>query len=322
VTPSVINTAGEPEREARSRRANVLEALGVATVLFVVLWPFCFGWGVLGGNRTVREAAEWFTLATVLWVLVGSPFWHGDSADSLGLGNPRRLWRMMCERHGLRRWRLVLVVVVLFGGLFLVSLANWPDTARMFRLGSEAQVWTVTPEGVGKALAFSVILSAFVTTCLVRYDNFLPAFRVALKVSAALIVFAGAAALLHRGPAAFQRIELERYPLDVLAYVFWGGLQQFAFTGYFATRLRKSFAPASDAGNVMAPDRRPRAMFLGGAIAALTVAPALWFTMRGLYGAPTTPLVLLGVCMVFAFPWARHGRTGIAGTGAACSWPH
>lgn len=299
---SVINTAGEPEREARSRRENVIEALGLATAIFAVLWPYCFGWGVLGGSRWVRDSAEWLTAGFGIWVLAISPFWHRDSAESLGLGNPRRLWRMLRERRGVRRWRLALVVVALFAALFFTSLANWPDTAGMFHLGAGARLWGLTPAGTAKAAACAFVMSAFVTTCLVRYDNFLPAFRVALAVSAALILFAGTAALLHRGPAAFARFDPWRYPLDVLAYVFWGALQQFVFTSYFATRLRKGFAPAQEPANVIPRERRLRAVLLGGALAAATFAPALWLAMRQLYGAQRAPLALLGAGMAFAFP--------------------
>src|SRR4051794_35165435 len=92
---TVTNTAGEIEREARSRRSNVLEALGLATFTFVVLWPFCFGWGVLGDSQRVRDLAQLPLALGFLWIFLVSPFWHRDSLESLGLGNPIRLWRML-----------------------------------------------------------------------------------------------------------------------------------------------------------------------------------------------------------------------------------
>ena len=94
------NTAGEFEREARSRRSNVLEALGLATFTFVVLWPFCFGWGVLGDSPRVRYLAQLPLALGFVWIFLVSPFWHRDSLESLGLGNPFRLWRMLRERSG------------------------------------------------------------------------------------------------------------------------------------------------------------------------------------------------------------------------------
>jgi hypothetical protein len=74
------------EREARSRRSNVLEALGLATVTFVVLWPFCFGWGVLGDSARVRYLAQLPLALGFVWVFLVSPFWHRDTLESLGLG--------------------------------------------------------------------------------------------------------------------------------------------------------------------------------------------------------------------------------------------
>ena len=302
VAPTLTNTAGEVEREARSRRSNVLEALGLATVTFFVLWPLCFGWGVLGDSATVRNLARLPLVLGFLWIFLVSPFWHRDTLESLGLGNPLRLWRMLCERSGWRRARLILAIGLLFDAMFLIGIANWPDTARLFRLGSDARIWVVTPDGMAKAIVFCVLLSAVVTTCLVRYDNFPSAFRVALAVSAVLIAYAGTAALLHRGAAAFSAFNPSRYVLDVFAYVFWGGLQQFFFTAYFATRFRKGFAPSARPENVIQPAGRPRAMIGSGLVAAAVLAPAIWFTVRGLYGPEQASIAMLIWCAVFAFP--------------------
>jgi hypothetical protein len=209
---------------------------------------------------------------------------------------------MLRERSGWPRARLMLAMGLLFNALFLIGIANWPDTARLFRLGAAARIWTVTPDGMVKAIVFCVLLSTWVVTCLVRYDNFPSAFRVALGVSAALICYAGAAAMLHRGVAVFEAIKPSRYVLDVFAYVFWGAFQQFFFTSYFATRLRKGFAPASSEGNTILPARRRRAMILAGAAASITIAPAVWLAIRSIYGAEQAPLAMLFWCGVFAFP--------------------
>jgi hypothetical protein len=302
VIPFVTNTAGEPEREARSRRSNVLEALGLATLVFVVLWPYCFGWGVLGDNKTVRMLAHLPLALGFLWVALISPFWHRDTLESLGLGNPVRLWVMLRERRGWSRARLMLAVGLLFDAMFLLGIANWPDTARLFRLSSEARVWIVTPEGMRKAIAFCTLLSAFVATCVVRYDNFPSAFRVALTVSAVLICYAGGAALLHRGVAAFAAINPGRYFIDVVAYVFWGGLQQFFFTAYFATRLRKGFAPSSRPASHPVPESTARLVVVGGLASGAVLGPLIWLTIRSLYGAAEAPLSMLGWCTLFAFP--------------------
>ena len=266
-----MNTAGESEREFRSRRANALEALTLAAGVMAVLWPFCFGCGVLGDSPVIQRLAQWPVAFFILWALIVSPFWHGDTLESLGLGNPRRLWGLLRER---KKW-LPTLMLGLFGILFMVSIANWPDTARMFRLGSDARLWPLSSEGMVKMTCFSALVSAFVTTCIVRYDNFLPALRIALTISGTLILYAGIAAVLHRGWSVFSVIDPARYPLDVIAYVFWGGLQQFVFTAYFSTRLRKGFRPSFDSQNSVPKSDRLRWMLLGGLVTAITSAPAV-----------------------------------------------
>jgi hypothetical protein len=298
VIPTVLNTAGEAERECRSRRANALEAFGVAAAVMAVLWPFCFGCGVLGENVTIQRVAQVPIVAFIVWALVGSPFWHGDTLQSLGLGNPVRLWKVLRERQA---WMLTLVVA-LFGTLFMVSVANWPDTAKVFRLGFEARLWPLSSDGTMKMTCFSALMSAFVVTCVVRYDNLSAALRVALLISAALIIYAGAAAVLHRGWTVFSVIDPERYPLDVVAYVFWGGLQQFVFTAYFSTRLRKGFRPSVNVHNAVPMRDRGRWIIRGGLIGAVTIGPALWLAIRSQYGAAAAPLVLMMTFAAFALP--------------------
>ena len=43
-------------------------------------------------------------------------------------------------------------------------------------------------------------------------------------------------------------------------------------------------------------------MILSGVVAAAVLAPAIWFTVRGLYGPEQAPLGMLLWCAVFAFP--------------------
>lgn len=298
VIPSLLNTAGEAEREIRSRRANVLEALLVAAGVLTVLWPFCFGLGVLGDSPTIQRLAQWPVGAFIVWTLVVSPFWHGDTLESLGLGNPARLFKLLRER---RPWLLTLVVV-LFGGLFLVSIANWPDTAKMFRLGADARLWPLSFEGSVKMTCFAALVSAFVVTCIVRYDNLTSALRIALMISGALIGYAGIAAVLNCGWGVFSVIDPAKYPVDVIAYVFWGGLQQFVFTGYFSTRLRKGFRPSTEPNNSVPVQERPRWVMLGGIVTATTIAPVLWLVVRVMYGSSAASFSLLISFAAFALP--------------------
>jgi hypothetical protein len=298
VTPSLLNTAGEPEAELRSRRANTLEAFLVAAGVMTVLWPFCFACGVLADNATIQRLAQIPVGLFIVWALIVSPFWHGDTLQSLGLGNPLRLFSMLRAR---RPWLLTLLLV-LFGSLFMVSIANWPDTAKVFRLGSEARLWPLSSDGSVKMTVFSAAVSAFVVTCVIRYDNLRSALRIALMISGALILYAGSAAVLHRGWTVFSVIDPARYPLDVIAYVFWGGLQQFVFTAYFSTRLRKGIRPSVDERNLVPVQERTRRVLVGGLISAFTIAPALWLTVRAMYGAAAASFSLLVSLAAFALP--------------------
>ncbi len=295
--PHLLNTAGEPEREARSPRANAVEALLIMVVILTTLWPFCFGWGVLGGNATVRRVAEWPLAVCFIWTLIISPFWHRDRAESLGVGNPRRLFRLLCEAIPARRWRILTAMTLVMAGLNFVLLTQWPLARKFLRLPSSANDWSWPA-----ILLLGCALGVFVATCVIRYDNFGSAFRAALVVSAVLVIYAGVAAFLQRGPAAFARFEPGRHALDVLAYFFWGYFQQLLFTGYFGTRLRKSFPPSTDPRNVVPSDRRARVVLFGGMIAMTTFAPAVWLLVRSTAGTGAASAGFFACCVAFAFP--------------------
>ena len=55
VTPLLLNTAGELEREARSRRANGIEVLGFMVWVLGSLWLYYFIFGILPGNLAIRN---------------------------------------------------------------------------------------------------------------------------------------------------------------------------------------------------------------------------------------------------------------------------
>ena len=298
VIHSLLNTAGEAERERRSRQANAIEAFIIAAGVLTTLWPFCFGCGVLGNSDTIQKLAYVPIALFAVWTLAIGPLWHGDSVESLGLGNPLRLWGLLRQK----RRGILPTITLLFGALFLVSIANWPDTARMFRLGSEARLWPLTPDGTVKMTCFAALVSAFVVSCVVRYDNFGSALRTALIISGVLVLFAGAGAVLHRGWAVFAVIDPARYPLDVIAYVFWGGMQQFVFTAYFSTRLRKAFRPSNDPANIVQSTDRQSSILIGGSIASACLAPMFWLAVRSLHGADSGSIALLFTFTAFAFP--------------------
>jgi hypothetical protein len=303
------NTAGELESEKRSRRANAIEALGICVLTFLVLWPFCYACGVLGGNAVIRNLAEQIILVAIGYALVISPFWHGDSAESLGLGNPRKLWRILCSASVARRIALSTVIAAIFFSLLALAFTRWPDVVRMFHLPRRAVRWE--DQGVAGLLrmgAVAVPMSLVITTCAIRYDNFRPAFLTALKISAALFAYAGTAAVLHRGWQPFAAIAPSALALSILAYLFWGFFQQLFFTSYLGTRLRKGFEPGKSRAQAGVRTVQIRYAMIGGAMAAATLAPAMWLAIRAVSGAQAAPIGLLAWAILFAFvPGAAWG---------------
>ncbi len=309
------NPAGELEREARSPRANVIDALGVACLILFALWPFGFGVGVLHRNNTVHGVAEGMLRLGMLWAFVGSALWHRDSAESLGLSTPGRVWRLIRESAGVARLRLVTAVSAVFLGVMGLGLSHWPLAARFLQLPKAYRVWPETAGQWGAMLLFLAVVAFLFATCAVRYDNARPAFGFAGKAIVVLFAFAAAAGWLADGPQAFAWLLSPRLPLELTGYAFWGFFQQLIFTAYFATRLRKGFGglAAHDVTNRMESSGGDllRATAMGGLFAALTLAPAFWAALRFVHGPAVSPEVLL-VATVFAFPvgavWMRFYR--------------
>jgi len=303
MSATLPNPAGELEREARTRRANALDALGMACLILVVLWPFGFGVGILHGIRRVHGIAEWVLRAGLLWGFIGSALWHRDSAESLGLSTPGRLWRLWQAQSGRPRIRLMLAVSGVFSGVFALALWNWPIAARFLHLPPAYRVWPQTLGQWAAMLVFSVGVSALIATCAVRYDNAGTAFRFAGKVILLLFTFATLAAWLAQGPAAFDWFVSPRLPLDMIGYTFWGFIQQLIFTAYFATRLRKGFGKTREKedGKTLARDRLLRGSVRGGTVFALVMGPLFWIGLRLVRGDDVSWEVL-PAAMLFAFP--------------------
>jgi len=281
----------------------------MCALTFLVLWPFCYACGVLGDNASIRKLAEQIILVAIGYALVISPVWHGDTAKTLGLGDPRQLWLLLRQASPARRAGLCLIVGAVFFALVTLAFVRWPNVVRMFHLPQQAVAWA--DQGLPGHLCmglFAVPMSLVIATCAIRYDNFVPAFRTALKISLALFAYAGTAALLHRGWQPFAMIAPRALAFSILAYVFWGFFQQLFFTSYLGTRLRKGFGPAKNRAQMRPRPVGIRYATIGGVVAAATLAPAIWLTMRAVSGANAAPIGLLAWSMLFAFvPGAAWG---------------
>jgi hypothetical protein len=146
------------------------------------------------------------------------------------------------------------------------------------------------------------VLAVFLISSAVRYDNFLTAFRAAIKVSAILVAFAVTAAVAHRGWAVFHNFTPGRYLLGIVGYFFWGYLQQLLFCAWFGTRLRKAFGPSRVPGNVSSARMRLRSALICGTLASGLFAPVAWWGLRAIRGAAAVPFPILLLFVLLALP--------------------
>ena len=252
VTPLMANTGGELEREARSRRFNVIEAFLVMMVLLVALWYYQYLFGILGRNEFVNASTAVFLFVAALYCLFVSPFVHRDTLSSWGLGNPVALWRTLRNDTGMKRFVISGIVLVLVVVLTIAFYVQWAAAARfLFGMRREASAaFIAAPGGPVIVLLLGTALSVFFATCVIRYDNFLSALGTALKVLLVLGAALYLAAFAIMGNRAFADFEPMRFAMNVFGYIFWGAIQQLLFCSYFGTRLRKGFAPARRPENV------------------------------------------------------------------------
>ncbi|HPA19138.1 MAG TPA: CPBP family glutamic-type intramembrane protease [Verrucomicrobiae bacterium] len=258
------NTAGEPERERKSRQYNLIEGIGVMIIILVSLWWIAYPFGVLMGWRAADAVSRSILGGLFPFVLLISPWLHGDTAASRGLGSPRWVWRVMTLGHGRRRLGFALLIGALTLLMTIALYRNAPGAAR-FLLGIPPEIVLAARESDGgRALSFlaCLLLGALWTTCVFRYDNFLSALAVAGKILAALLPVILILALAFNGTAAFTGLDVRAHGRGALGYVFWGAIQQLLFCGYFGTRLRKGFAPADEPGTF--PWRRLLVAVLNG----------------------------------------------------------
>ena len=242
----VKNTAGEYERERRSRLFNALEGLGVMTFVLLVLWPFAYLCGWMPGNETVHTIANILLFTGAFYLLFVSPFIHRDTLDSWGLGDPRTLWRMLTTGAINTRLSLACVLLFIFAALNYMNYTQWPEVVHFLNLDKTlAADFRSFFWGRVAVVATGSLVSLFILTYCIRYDNFCSAFKTAMVIALPLLCVAFLAAFVHRGISAFTSLNLQAWMLGVFGYVFWGFIQQLLFSAYFGTRFRKGFAPST-----------------------------------------------------------------------------
>lgn len=314
----IRTTAGDMEQESRSRLNNFLEAVGMMTFILVLLWPVAYLFGVYGGIDAVNIWVNVLIFAGAGYLLFVSPWVHGDTAESWGLGNPRALWRMLRDASLGKRVGLLAILLALFLALNYANYSQWHEVEGFFKFNklaaffgmanADIRAYTTHYPGRIAVVAFGSVLSALIVTCCIRYDNFVPAFKTAMYFSLPLLGLIFAAAYLQRGTAAFARFSLSMWAIGVLGYVFWGFVQQLLFSSYFGTRFRKAFAPSQSPDNRVPKGRRAPYMLRFAAGGGLGAAALSYIGIRAAHGPEHVEFVaLLGIGIAAACAGAFYG---------------
>jgi len=193
-------TAGDWELEAKPRRYNALEAIGLYTFLMVVQWPFCYVLGTWMGSETIQAMAVWPLVAGAVYLLLASPFIHRDSLESWGLGNPRTLWRMLNEGPVWKRAALGAVVLAIVVALNWVNFLRWDDVAKFFNF-HKTPILHFDEHWPGRifVFGFGMFLSSLIVLFGIRYDNFGSAFKTAMWIALPLFALICVGAWAQRG---------------------------------------------------------------------------------------------------------------------------
>jgi len=309
---TVVTTAGDVERESKSRLYNAVEAISIYLLVLVTLWPFCYGLGKLAvpENEFILKIANWPLVFGALYLLFVSPFIHRDTAESWGVGNPRTLWRLLHQAPMAKRAAILTAITALMLVLNVANYVRWPDVAKFIGLrGTVVMEFTTNPSahpyGPVLVILFGLALSTFIVTCAIRYDNFGSAFGTALKISIPLLVLTFIAAFAAQGWSALSGFNPLIWMLGVFGYVFWGAVQQLLFSSYFGTRMRKAFGPDRSVENSL-PSKEQRirsAVTIGGAISATLVIIGYSICLS-LYGYEQAPITLIPWLIGFTLPFS------------------
>ncbi|MBW7865082.1 MAG: CPBP family intramembrane metalloprotease [Candidatus Hydrogenedens sp.] len=305
----LTNTAGDQEREARSRRFNLVEGLLVMVFVLFILWGVAYPFGVMLDIGGVREASTVLLVIGACYLLFVSPFIHRDTLSSWGLGSPWALWQNLREANPAKRAVLGAVILALFIGLNALNYYNWREVAEFFNFDkTPMRDFDRTFPGILVVFAFGSALSAVIVLFGIRYDNFISAFATAMKIALPLLGLILLGAFAQRGTEAFARFTFRAFFVGAFGYLFWGFVQQLLFSSFFGTRLRKAFAPGMSPDNTTPPGKRAPVAVKFSIGFALIGAPLFWVPLRLSFSAAEVPLVLLpGFAFFLALFGALYG---------------
>lgn len=293
----IENTAGDVEREACSRRFNAIEALGIYTFILAVLWGFGYVFGVMRDDDQIESWTFGILTLGAVYLLIISPRIHRDTLSSWGLGGPAHLRGVLHAATPQRRWTLIALIVAVFVALNVTNYLMWHEVADFLGLdkvtlgGLEGREWVNTAWGLPIVVGIGSVLAALIVVYAVRYDNFLAAFGIALRIGIplALLIFFGALiAGWQQGTNPFAGFSGSKYALGVFGYVFWGFIQQLLFTAYLGTRFRKAFGPSPSPTNRVADADRWRVAAMVGLGLSLIISVGGYTALRIYFATQST----------------------------------
>ncbi|MGC9054285.1 MAG: hypothetical protein ACP5KS_10410, partial [Candidatus Hydrogenedens sp.] len=205
--PMIQTTAGDWESERFSRRQNFIEAMVVMLIILCALWLVAYPFGVVMKIQAVNFIVNLLLVLGGAYLLFVAPFLHKDTAQSWGLGNPVQYWHLITNGPMIKRAVILISSVTVFIGLNIVNYRQWHYVARFFQMQALARTFGLSVDvyqlphhfpGVLFVFLFGVIISALITFCAIRYDNFHTAFRTAMIIALPLLIVIFISAYIQR----------------------------------------------------------------------------------------------------------------------------
>ncbi len=310
-TDVLVNTAGDQEYERKSRAYNLVEGLSIMIFILVALWLVQYSIGIMGNMKWGNTLSEVMIGVGCVYLLFVSPFRHGDTLSSWGLGNPWALWKELRDGSAAKRFTLCAIMLALFIALNALNYSHWAEVSKFFNFNKIEALRDANKgfPGLFFVFGFGSALSAVLVLFGIRYDNFVSAFATAMKIALPLLALIIIGAMAQRGMNAFDGFTLRAFAIGAFGYVFWGFVQQLLFSSFFGTRLRKAFGPSKSPSNSHAPGKRLPVTLVFAAGFMFIGAPLIYFPLLIHFGPEQIPIKLLIYFAVFFAPFgALYGH--------------
>jgi hypothetical protein len=153
-----------------------------------------------------------------------------------------------------------------------------------------------------------LVVSVLFVTLFIRYENFVSAFIMAMRIALPFLLLLLLSAYLLNGPGALRNFDPTLFTVNVFLYLFWGTFQQLGFASYLGTRMRKAFAPAAMVPPAPAPSERIVFALKTGILTALLVSAGFVIYRTGLGREMPAVLILWfpGIAFIAGSVWGFY----------------